>query len=134
MNPLRKVILALVAALMLTGLLAFTPVNASTAACTEWHVVSKGELLDTISSDYGISRSELVALNKLSNPRRVYAGQRLCVETSGNPGSTYDYQQPGVPPSARHDPDSDYYTPYYHGSDGAYYYPPEYGYEFAVLP
>jgi len=129
MNHLSKIFFVLAAVLLLSGLFAFTPVNTSAAACTEWHVVRDGESLDTISSDYGISRSELVALNKLSNPRRVYAGQRLCVETGGNPSSTYYYQKPGVPPSARHDPASDYYTPYYHGSDSAYYYPSEYKYD-----
>ncbi|MFC2054203.1 LysM domain-containing protein [Chloroflexota bacterium] len=129
MYPLHKIFLVLVAALMLTGLLALAPVNALAATCTEWHVVRKGESLDTISRDYGISRAELVALNKLSNPRRVFSGQRLCLDTGGNTSSTYHYQKPGVPPSARFDPKSKYYTPYYHDSDSTYYYPPKYGYE-----
>ncbi len=92
MYPLHKIFLVLVAALMLTGLLALAPVNALAATCTEWHVVRKGESLDTISRDYGISRAELVALNKLSNPRRVSPGQRLCLDTGRDTSSTYHYQ------------------------------------------
>jgi hypothetical protein len=129
MYPLQKIFLVLVAALVLTGLLALAPVNALAATCTEWHIVRTGESLDTISRDYGISRADLVALNKLPNPRRVSPGQRLCLDTGGNTSSTYHYQKPGVPPSARFDPRSKYYTPYYHGSDHTYYYTPKYGYE-----
>ncbi len=129
MNTPFKIFFVLAAALLVTCLLAFTPTKGQAAVCVEWHVVRKGESLDTISRDYGISRAELVALNKLSNSRRVFSGQRLCVDTGGNTSSTYNYQKPGVPPSARFDPKSKYYTPYYHGSDSTYYYPPKYGYE-----
>jgi len=128
MTILRKLFFVLAAVLVLTGLLAFRPINTLAAACTEWHVVRSGESLDTISRDYGISRAELVALNKLSNSRRVSIGQRLCVETGGSTDSSYNYKKPGVPPSARHDPRSDYYTPYDHGSDPVHYYPPAYEY------
>ena len=129
MNTPFKIFFVLAAALLVTSLLAFTPTKGQAAVCVEWHVVREGESLDTISRDYGISRAELVALNKLSNPRRVSPGQRLCLDTGGNTSSTYNYQKPGVPPSARFDPKSKYYSPYYRGSDPSYYYPPKYGYE-----
>lgn len=123
MNTTNKLFYILAIALVLAGLLAFTPVTGYAAVCVEWHVVRDGESLDTISRDYGISRSELVALNKLSNPQRVYAGQRLCVETGSDSSSTYYYQKPGVPPSARYIPSSGYSTPHYNYSDPYYYYP-----------
>ena len=129
MNTPFKIFFVLAAALLVTSLLAITPTKGQAAVCVEWHIVRKGESLDTISRDYGISRAELVALNKLSNTRRVFTGQRLCVETVENTSSTYQDQKPGFPPSARHDPKSKYYTPYYKGSDSNYYYPPKYGYE-----
>ncbi|MCK5344244.1 MAG: LysM peptidoglycan-binding domain-containing protein, partial [Candidatus Heimdallarchaeota archaeon] len=98
MNTPFKIFFVLAAALLVTSLLAFTPTKGQAAVCVEWHVVREGESLDTISRDYGISRAELVALNKLSNPRRVLSGQRLCLDTGGNTSSTYHYQKPGVPP------------------------------------
>ncbi|MFC2042708.1 LysM domain-containing protein [Chloroflexota bacterium] len=129
MNTPFKIFFLLAAALLVTSLLAFTPTKGQAAVCMEWHVVRKGESLDTISRDYGISRAELVALNKLSNPRRVFSGQQLCVDTGGDTSSIYHNEKPGVPPSARFDPKSKYYTPYYHDSDSTYYYPPKYEYE-----
>lgn len=107
----------------------FTRLDSYTGFCVEWVVVEKGDSLYTISRDYGISTNEIVAINKLSNPQRVYPGQRLCVDTGSSSGTTYYYQKTGVPPSARHDPRSKYYTPYYHPYDNAYYYPPKYGYD-----
>jgi hypothetical protein len=124
MNTIHKGIIILAAALILAGLLALNPADSFASVCVEWHVVRDGESLDTISRDYGISRSDLVALNKLSNPQRVYEGQRLCVETGADTPSGYYHQPPGVPPSARYIPASKHYSPdyrhdtrYYHDYD-----------------
>jgi len=126
MNKTNKLFYILAIALVLAGLLAFTPDTGFAAVCVEWHVVRDGESLDTISRDYGISRSELVALNKLSNPQRVYTGQRLCVETGSDSSSAYYYQKPGVPPSARYIPSSGYSTPHYSYSDPYNHHPHQY--------
>ena len=121
MNTPYRLFFILAAALVLAGLLALSPAESFASVCVEWHVVRNGESLDTISRDYGISRSDLVALNKLSNPQRVYAGQRLCLKTGADTSSAYYYQKPGVPPSARFIPPSAQYHPEYRYGREYYY-------------
>jgi LysM repeat protein len=57
------------------------------------HVVRAGETLATIAARYRTTWQNLVALNNLSNPNRIYTGQRLIVSgavaappSSGTPG------------------------------------------------
>lgn len=56
------------------------------------HIVRWGENLTSISRRYGVSIYAIVQANGLSNPNRIYAGQRLLIPTGGT--------QPGVPPSS----------------------------------
>ncbi|NIR47888.1 LysM peptidoglycan-binding domain-containing protein, partial [candidate division KSB1 bacterium] len=43
----------------------------------EWHKVRPGEYLITIARKYRVPLSDLMALNNISNPHRIYAGQNL---------------------------------------------------------
>jgi hypothetical protein len=130
MKNLRGTFLVLMALVLLISGSGFTRLNSYTGFCADWHVVRKGESLDTISRDYGISRAELVTLNKLSNPRRVYPGQRLCISTGSTPNSARYVHKPGVPPSARHDPDSKYYVHPGHDYQPTYYHPPKHEFNY----
>jgi len=130
MKNLRSTFFVVMALILVFAGSGFTKLNSYTGFCADWHVVRKGESLDTISRDYGVSRAELVALNKLSNPRRVYPGQRLCLSTGSAPSPARYVHKPGVPPSARHDPSSKYYAPTGHGYDQTDYYPPRHEYYY----
>ncbi len=43
------------------------------------HVVRSGESLTIIAKRYGVTVSALAKANGLSNPNRIYAGQRLVI-------------------------------------------------------
>lgn len=109
MIKLRSVFFIVMALVLLIAGSGFTRLNSYTGFCTEWHVVQQGESLETISREYGVSRSELVAINELPNPKRVYPGQRLCVETGPQTSSSRYILKPGIPPSARFIPSSSYH-------------------------
>lgn len=47
------------------------------------HTVVAGETLSTIARDYGVSLSELIASNGISDPSLIYAGQQLSVPGGG---------------------------------------------------
>lgn len=49
----------------------------------EFHVVQAGETLLSIAVQYGISPDALAAKNKLEDPNRILAGQRLALPRSG---------------------------------------------------
>lgn len=51
-----------------------------TPACAQYHTVRRGETLAEIGWIYGVSWRWLWDVNNLSNPNRIYPGQRLCVE------------------------------------------------------
>ncbi len=46
---------------------------------TKQHVVQRGEWLDTIARDYGVSPEMLINANQLSNPNLLYVGQQLTI-------------------------------------------------------
>ncbi len=49
------------------------------SACTRQHVIQRGETLYGIARRYDVGIHELVALNRIANPGRIYAGARLCL-------------------------------------------------------
>jgi LysM repeat protein len=53
----------------------------STYACTKIHVAQPGEYVKLIALKYGVSESSIVQANALSNPNRIYVGQRLKIPT-----------------------------------------------------
>ena len=50
------------------------------------HVVQWGETLSLIASRYGVTMEAIMAVNGLSNPDQIYAGQRLIIPAPGAPG------------------------------------------------
>ena len=57
-----------------------TPAQPEQAAAGEViYVVKRGDTLSVIASRYSISVTELMSLNGLTNPNRIYVGQRLVV-------------------------------------------------------
>ncbi len=59
---------------------------------TQVHLVARGETLSAIALRYGTTVSDLVRLNGLAIPNRIYAGQRLIVPATGQ-------RVPGAAPS-----------------------------------
>lgn len=58
------------------------PVQAAPAArlqCAQTHVVARGENLYRIGLRYNVSVRTLQEWNRISNPNRIYVGQKLCV-------------------------------------------------------
>jgi uncharacterized protein YgiM (DUF1202 family) len=54
--------------------------------CRAYHVVQWGETLFGIAQRYGTSWPVLAQANNISNPDRIYAGQRLCIPYEGGMG------------------------------------------------
>lgn len=48
-------------------------------ATTVTHVVQPGEMLSSIALKYGVSEASIAAANGISDPNRIYAGQRLAI-------------------------------------------------------
>lgn len=83
----------LLALTLLVSALGFTAgqAQASSAAaftCTEYHTVQKGEYLSMIARLYGVDWRWLAEINNLSNPSKIYPGQKLCVAGDGTPTVT----------------------------------------------
>jgi LysM repeat protein len=60
-------------------------ISAQAASCTAYHTVQKGETLYMIGLKYNLTWDKLVSWNALSNPNKIYTGQKLCVAISGAP-------------------------------------------------
>lgn len=83
MKTTRKLIIVLtILALFLASLgIGLQPAQAAT--CTTWYTVQKGDTLAKIGAKFGVSWQYLADLNNLANPNKIYAGQVLCVSTTG---------------------------------------------------
>lgn len=51
------------------------------------HIVSRGSTLSHIAMRYGVSVSAIVAANRISDPSRIFAGQRLVIPRRGAPAA-----------------------------------------------
>ncbi len=95
----RRLVVTLVAVALLLAAFASAasaaPVSAPQAwyGCTNYHTVTFGENLNSISRMYGVSVQALMAANNIYNPDLIYAGQSLCI-----PGATPP-PPPPPPPS-----------------------------------
>ena len=79
-----------------------TPVTGTTAAVassTRVHVVKAGEYPAAIAKKYGMTTNELLAINGITDPRRMQIGQKLKVSPTGS-ANNVDSQQTVVPASA----------------------------------
>lgn len=64
------------------------------------HVVRAGENLSSIAARYGTSAAALARANNLSNPNRIYVGQRLAISGAGS-SAALPAAQPVAPSSGR---------------------------------
>jgi LysM repeat protein len=71
----RPQIILLAATIALAGISA--PFAGSAAAADRWITVRPGDTLSGIAARHGVTVAQLVRLNDLADPNRVYAGQRL---------------------------------------------------------
>ncbi len=53
------------------------------------HVVAKGEALSSIAQKYGVSTSDVMRWNGISNANKVYAGQKLTIYSKASAWSSY---------------------------------------------
>ncbi|HYN87058.1 MAG TPA: LysM domain-containing protein, partial [Ardenticatenaceae bacterium] len=63
-----------------------------------YHVVQRGENLISIAARYGTTVEQLVAMNNISNPNRIYAGQSLIVGLDGGAPPPSPAPEPTAPP------------------------------------
>lgn len=73
----------------------FSASPAAAATCTQWYTVRPGDTLSKIGVKFGVSWTYLAQINHISNPSKIYAGQTICVSTSGQ---TNPQPQPGTTP------------------------------------
>jgi LysM repeat protein len=52
------------------------------AACTQVHIVQRGEDLTKIANLYGVTVGSLIAINGLTDPDHLYAGNRICIQNA----------------------------------------------------
>ena len=90
----RSIALASLAATLLAG-----PLLASIALAADPIVVQPGDTLTSISRRHGVSVETLVRLNRIENPNRILAGQRLRLEPA--PASPSGGSVPAAPASTR---------------------------------
>lgn len=98
---MRWLHLGLVAVLLIAAMSWATPAEAappghSPAQGTIIHVVQRGETLSGIAARYGVTVSAIVAANRLTNPSRIYVGQRLVIpQRSGETAPSQSAPYPG---------------------------------------
>ncbi|MCA9885154.1 MAG: LysM peptidoglycan-binding domain-containing protein [Anaerolineae bacterium] len=82
--------LVVLVAIMLLGV-------SAVSAQYQTHIVQRGETLSQIAVNYGVNLTTLAQINNISNPSRIYPGQRLVIPQGYVPPvtvATY-YVQPG---------------------------------------
>ena len=105
MLSLKKFSQILIALSVMLGLVAaaFQPALAATemaSVCTQWHTVARGEYLSMIARMYNTDWRTLAEINNLTDPSRIYAGQKLCVAT-GSSGSSSQGSTPSTSSGVR---------------------------------
>jgi LysM repeat protein len=53
--------------------------------CARYHTVQPGQTLSHIALYYGVSAHALSQANNITNPNRIYVGQKLCIPATGGP-------------------------------------------------
>lgn len=84
----RRRSLPLVRLATVAALLALGAVVVPAAATDRVVVVQRGDTLSEIAIRNGVTLAQLIALNAISDPDRIYPGQRLRVDADATPGPT----------------------------------------------
>ncbi|MCK4315229.1 MAG: LysM peptidoglycan-binding domain-containing protein, partial [Anaerolineae bacterium] len=79
---------------MLMLLIGVVPASAAPSESCPVHVVQRGETLYSIARRYGVDMWTIARANGITNPNRIYVGQRLAIPT-GRPVGTVHVVQPG---------------------------------------
>lgn len=74
--------------LLFFGVAAVSPAHAAPSQDQALYVVSPGDTLTSIAARYGISASALAQANGISNPNRIYVGQKLVIPDASNSGAS----------------------------------------------
>jgi LysM repeat protein len=92
MNILKKFFPAVIAMVMLFGMIAATAPAAfaaeSVPGCKQWHTVQSGDYLTKIAKQYNTTWQVLVDINNLADPNLIFVGQKLCVSLTQTTGNT----------------------------------------------
>ena len=63
-------------------------------SCSQYYYVQPGDTLSGIARWFGVSVSALAQCNGITNPSRIYVGQRLCIPSGYYPPQPYPPQPP----------------------------------------
>jgi LysM repeat protein len=77
------------------------PKPPSTAPATGVYIVQRGDTLGRIAARYGTTVANLMRLNGITNPDRIWVGQRLKVSGKATGGSTGGTKPPSGPVAGR---------------------------------
>ncbi len=77
----RKTLSIVLAVVMLTFLVSVAPVSATPNEGGIVHIVQRGDTLYSIARRYGVDASTLALYNGITNPNRIYVGQRIVIPT-----------------------------------------------------
>jgi LysM repeat protein len=82
---------ALTIALIISTLVFLLGVVSASAAPTRdiYHVVQRGETLSSIARHYGVNMWAIAGANGITNPNRIYVGQRLVIPQASPGGTVY---------------------------------------------
>ena len=83
MSLIKKFGIFLIVLCILFSGLAFNFKTAQASSCTAWYQVQKGDTLAKIANKFGTTWQYLAKINGIKNPNKIYAGQTLCVSTTG---------------------------------------------------
>jgi LysM repeat protein len=89
----RKRLFTMLTLVTLLALLAPYGVSAAPSKGHFIHVVQRGEALSTIAHRYGINMWTLARMNGITNPNRIYVGQRLIIPSYQAAGYTHVVQR-----------------------------------------
>lgn len=87
MVAIRRIVFVIVALSFMLGAFGWSAQPAQAATCTQWYTVQRGDNLYRIGKWYGVTYQYLAKINHIKNPRKIYAGQVLCVSTTTSGGS-----------------------------------------------
>lgn len=82
----RRLLLVLLVAVLISGALAQVAA-AAPAGADSAYVVRPGDTLGGIAARYGVSTTALARANGITNPNRIYIGQRLTIPGAGGSGN-----------------------------------------------
>ena len=87
MDAFKRFTYRILLAALLIGMVGLKPHNAAASAstCIQYYTVQRGDILVQIASRFNVSWRYLMEINNLSDPSRIYAGQKLCVDDSYQP-------------------------------------------------